>query len=754
MKGAGPAVFAAAIVFLSGCSRPEARGARFLQYGDGYFEKKDYARAALEYRNAIQALPGRAEPHYRLALTHIETGDAQAAADSLERALDLEPSHKRARLKLAELMALSRDGAILREANRRLKEIVTAFPDDAEGVNLLAITEWRLGKTADAEKRLSEALARTPAHLKAAVTLASIKVSENKPGEAEEILRKAAVRGGLSPAPVAALGRLYLLQGKFAEAEEQFELARSRAPRDGEVLLDLARARLARGRKDAAEAAFRELSAMDRKYRLVHAVFLFQNGSPEKAIEELKAAVKADRRDRDARTALVSAHLSLGRVAEAEAILAEALGKNPKDIEARLQRAQVLIAARRYAEAENDLAIPLKYEPEMGEAHYLLAKIRAARGARLHQRQQLDRAIKGNPRLLAARIELARELIAAGASGAALDLMNGAPPDQAASMPAVIQRNWALVAAGEYDEARKGVAAAMEKARLPELLLQTAVIELAAGRHQAARTAIEEALEKSPEDPRLLQTLAGIYVAEKNLPGAIERLRRHAERHPGSAVAQKTLADWLLRAGFRGPARTAFAAAKSAAPDDVSVDLALADLDLAEGKTDSARRRLAALANSAKPHAAALFELGNLEESEDNRGAAIAYYRKALEADPSHPGALNNLAYLLADFAGASDEALKYAQMAVEADPDNPIMQDTLGWVYYQKGLYEIAVKHLERAANSGAATPLYHLGVVYAKLGDRARSEKALRAGLRLSPGSREAGLAMQLLKAAQSGR
>jgi hypothetical protein len=37
---------------------------------------------------------------------------------------------------------------------------------------------------------------------------------------------------------------------------------------------------------------------------------------------------------------------------------------------------------------------------------------------------------------------------------------------------------------------------------------------------------------------------------------------------------------------------------------------------------------------------------------------------------------------------------------------------------------------------------------VVYAKLGDHARSEKALRAGLRLSPGSREAALARQLLK------
>ena len=745
---------AVALIASWGCSSPEKREARFLGYGDRYFEKKDFARAALEYRNAIQVRPEHAEPYYKLALATLEGGDAASALGMLEKALERDASHAGARLKLAELMAFSGDDDIVLEANNRLQEIVSASPENEDGVNLLAVTEWRLGKVEDAEQRLLKLLERSPAHFKAALTLASMKVSGKKFAEAEAILQKAALQPSSSPAALLALGRLYLLQGRLPQAAAQFEAARRRAPNDGEALLDLAKAQLAQGQKDRAEATFLELSRLpDEKYRLYHAVFLFQNGSQARAIEEMKAAVKANPKDRNARTALVSAYLSLNRVAQAEAILGAALERNPKDVEARLQHAQILIAAGRHSEAEADLAVVLKYQPDMGEAHYLLAKAQGGRGARLHQRQELDKALKFNPRLLAGRVELARELTAAGSAQAALDLMSRAPADQAGTMPAIVERNWALVALGLYTEAAKGVEAGFAAAgRAPELLLQDAAIKLAAGRYAAARASLDEGLERSPEDSRLLEALARSYRMEQNPRGALERLRRHAERHPGSAAVQKTLGDWLLRAGDKPRARAAYLAALSADPRNVPAELALAALDEGEGNLDAARRRLVALADSKPPSVAALFALGNLEESAGDRTAAMLRYRKLLEADPNHAGALNNLAWLLAEFANALDEALKYAEAAGEADPDNPAVQDTLGWVYYRKGLYANAVRHLERAARGGPAAAQYHLGLAYVKVGDLARAEKALRAGLRESPASPEAAEALAILKSAKT--
>ena len=560
-----------------------------------------------------------------------------------------------------------------------------------------------------------------------------MKVSEKKLAEAEAILAKAASQPSNSPAPLLALGRLYLLQRRLPEAAAQFEAARQRAPNDGEAMLDLAKTQLAQGHKDRAEAIFLELSRLpDEKYRLYHAVFLFQNGFQARAIEEMKAAVKADPKDRNARTALVSAYLSLNRVADAEAILGAALDRNPKDVEARLQHAQILIASGRHGEAEADLAVVLKYQPDMGEAHYLLAKAQGARGARLHQRQELDKALKFNPRLLAGRMELARELTAAGSAQAALDLMNRAPADQAGRLPAIVERNWALVALGDYAEAAKGVEAGFAAAgRVPELLLQDAAIKLAAGRYAAARASLEEGLERSPEDSRLLEALARSYNMEQNPRGALERLRRHAERYPGSALVQKTLGDWLLRANDKPRARAAYLAALSADPKKRparcwrwrrSMRARATWTWRGEGLPPSPIR-----SRPTSPLCSNSATWRRARATAPRPCCTTARCSKPIPATPApstiSPGCWRSLPT-------RSTRRLKYAEAAGEADPDNPAVQDTLGWVYYRKGLYANAVRHLERAAPGGKAAAHYHLGLAYAKVGDFARAEKALRSG------------------------
>ena len=83
--------------------------------------------------------------------------------------------------------------------------------------------------------------------------------------------------------------------------------------------------------------------------------------------------------------------------------------------------------------------------------------------------------------------------------------------------------------------------------------------------------------------------------------------------------------------------------------------------------------------------------LAEIELQAGNSAAAIAQYRKVLEKDSRNLMALNGLAYLLADQANQPDEALQYAQQAKELAPNNAAVDDTLGWVYYCKGLYPIA---------------------------------------------------------------
>jgi len=132
--------------------------------------------------------------------------------------------------------------------------------------------------------------------------------------------------------------------------------------------------------------------------------------------------------------------------------------------------------------------------------------------------------------------------------------------------------------------------------------------------------------------------------------------------------------------------------------------------------------------------------LAELDAKAGNQDAAIEHYRRVLEIDPRNAGSLNNLAYLLAEKTGQTDEALKYAEQAKEIAPASSEVDDTLGWVYYRKGNYPTAVKYLETAtANSSAAVRKYqavrkyHLAMAYVKAGDLKQGQQTLEAALNI---------------------
>ena len=144
-------------------------------------------------------------------------------------------------------------------------------------------------------------------------------------------------------------------------------------------------------------------------------------------------------------------------------------------------------------------------------------------------------------------------------------------------------------------------------------------------------------------------------------------------------------------------------------------------------------------------NASAYTLIGMLEMNRQNIDAAIDNYRKALARDENAVFAANNLAWLYAEYnKGNMDEAVRLAQGAVQANPGVPSFADTLGWVYYKKGLYGAAAEQLkkavsvdEQAARQSNASPSptyrYHLGVALAAKGDKAGARRELETALRL---------------------
>jgi tetratricopeptide (TPR) repeat protein len=208
---------------------------------------------------------------------------------------------------------------------------------------------------------------------------------------------------------------------------------------------------------------------------------------------------------------------------------------------------------------------------------------------------------------------------------------------------------------------------------------------------------------------------------------------------------QQFLGQLLSVSGDRAGARKAFEAARAAKPDLATPELALAELDATEGKRDDARQRLAAVVSSHPNNVTARLLFAQLEMADGKNAAAIEQYRKAVALDDRNALALNGLAYLLAE-SRQPDEALKYAQKAKELAPDSPAVDDTLGWTYFQKGLYTLAVAHLEgAAAREGTARRKYHLAMAYMKAGDPQRGRQTFDAAFKMDPNLPEAQAARQ---------
>jgi tetratricopeptide (TPR) repeat protein len=738
----------AVILILSACSQsPEAQEAQNLQKGKKEYLRKNYAVAVLHFKNAVQAQPRDAEPYYQLGLAYLALNDLNSAASNFRKASELNPKHTAAQLKLAQIMSLSRNKEMVEEAQKRTQEVLTLLPDDTDALNVLAFTELRLGQPESAEAHLEQALRKSPTNLKSSITLARARLARKDVAGAEQSLKQAVAQAPNSPDPRVELSGFYLALGRTAESEQMVRSALEIDPRHAPALLALASIQMRAGQTEAAEQTYRQVSARpDQQYKPIHALFLLQSGKGPQAVAELEKLVAADPSDRGLRTDLVRAYFVTNRTADAERVLTAALKKNGLDTDAMLQRSRLYLASGKYNEAEGDLVHVLHFHNDSAEAHYLLSKVQQGRGETALRQQELGAALRLDPALLSIRLELAQTLIANRGAQSALKLLDEAPQDQRGTVAVEVERNWALLALGQPAEARTGIDHVLSSGKVPEALLQDAALKLAQKDYKGARASAEAVLSQRPEDVPALSVLVQSYAAQDQMPAGVQKARELAARQPASAPVQQYLGQLLFASGDRAGARKAFEAAKAAKPSLVTADLALAEIDTLEGKRDEARKRLSAVVTSQPGYIPGHLFFAQLEMIEGKNAAAIEQYRKAVSLDEKNAAALNGLAYLLAE-SKQPDEALKYAQKAKEIAPNDAAVADTLGWTYFQKGLYSLAVTNLEDAiAKQGTARRRYHLAMAYLKAGDSKRGRQVLDMALQMDPSLPEAQTARQI--------
>ncbi len=88
--------------------------------------------------------------------------------------------------------------------------------------------------------------------------------------------------------------------------------------------------------------------------------------------------------------------------------------------------------------------------------------------------------------------------------------------------------------------------------------------------------------------------------------------------------------------------------------------------------------------------------------------------------DPQSAATLNYLGYMNADRGVKLDESLNYIKQALTFEPNNSAYLDSLGWVYFKLGKYDLAEENLTKAAVHMGSDPTVqqHLGDLYQKTG------------------------------------
>ncbi len=137
-----------------------------------------------------------------------------------------------------------------------------------------------------------------------------------------------------------------------------------------------------------------------------------------------------------------------------------------------------------------------------------------------------------------------------------------------------------------------------------------------------------------------------------------------------------------------------------------------------------------------------IFRLGVLFDKTDDKASCLAQMKRVLEINPDHVDSLNYIGYTYAEQGINLDEALTLIQKAMRLKPGRGYIIDSLGWVYYQKGMYDEAIHYLEKSAQLTPDDPTIneHLGNAYQKKNMNKKALECYRKALTLNPSDKEA--------------
>jgi len=738
------------VLVLAACNRdPNVRKQKYFESGQKYFADGKYRQAAIQFENAIQIDGKFAAAHYQLAQTYLQLRDGQHAYLETERTLDLQPDNYKAHADMVNMLASDYASAAnpsdLTAAQEHIDVLLRQQPNDPATHLAIANLLNAQQKYAQGIEEVQKAVDLAPNRGDSYVNLALVETKAGQFDAAEASYKKAVDLQATEMNPRMALAAFYQLRGRYPEAEQELESVISSDPKNLNARAQMARLYMAQGKEKEAEAFLNQVKLDFPKdamgYRMLGDYYLAE-GNSDRALAEYESVHNRHPKDVGVSKNYIQLLLMKNRLDEADKLNEELLRSKVKDPDVLLFRGDIQLRQGKVYEAIQTLQPVVANNPNFALAHYELGRAR-------YQRGELDQAASEWQQAM--RID--QNMTDAYRALAGLSLRNGDMTglEQYASQlirlePAVPEgyafRAGSLMARKQFARAEADARKAIEVAPQSSVgYFEMGSLNFVEQKLPAAENWYEQALGHDPNSRDALQGLVNVYVAQNRPDKAIARVNGEITRSPNSGL-YGLLGSLELGRGNLPAAGAALEKASELNRNNVDAIVKLGQVQAAQGNLDQALASWSQGAQDNPKEAAFYIASGGVYEQKHDVAMARASYEKAHELKPDDPAVANNLAYLLLETNGNLDLALALAQSAKRAMPESPDVADTMGSVFYRKGLYEAAIATFQEAIklsakNKQAENPMfhYHLGQAYEKAEKPALARQHFERALKIDP-------------------
>jgi len=569
-----------------------------------------------------------------------------------------------------------------------------------------------------------------------------LQIRANQTDAAEANFKKAVSLNPKAMSALLALGSYYQSRSRFPEAEQQFRHAMEADPKDPDPRAALVRVYMAEGKKAEIEEflkeAKRDFPDNSVGYRML-GDYYFATGDLDKAVTEYGSLNQEHPKDIQVKKNYTQLLILKNRIAEARKLDDEVLKTSPSDTEALIFKGEIQIADGHGNDAAESLQSALKADPNNGVAHYQLGVAFDQMGNLERAENEWREAGRVRPDLPDVQHALAAVALRRGDMQALAQSADQLIRLQPAVADGYVLRAMAEINLKRLAQAETDIRKAMEVApQNPIGYNQMGQLRLTQKQYSQAEKYYQQALERDPASTDGLNGLMNVYLAQKQIDLAVAAANAQLAKVPDSSAFHDLLGTTLFndQKDMKG-AEAEFKRAAELDKNNSDALVKLGQVQAAEGSADQAIATYQQSLNNNPREVRFYILIGELFESKRDREKAKQMYQKALEIQPENALASNNLARVMLQQGENVDVALAMAQTARRGMPDSPASADTLGWAYYQKGIYNTAIDLFKEALkkNPDDATFHYHLGLAYQKDNQPALAKQHLERVLKINP-------------------